>query len=162
MPSTGGQAIWLCSTHSSILKMYQKNIRYIVILLIGAGSICLSACVGSTGSSTPDRLVGEPLHVAVERFGPSSDDDTLTVRHGDRLAEFYNGLYPTVIDTMRVGSVAHVRQLMWTGDSSAAGALGRAWRSVWPNTPSRAVWAVERNGEWVTVDALEWDDDVEF
>lgn len=118
---------------------------------------CTSPVVG-----TPDGLVGQPMHVAIERYGASGVESERVVRPGEALPEFYNGLYPAVIDTLSAGTEARVRQLLWAGDERAGSAIGRAWQKVVPGTPSRVVWAVERGGEWVVVDALEWSSDVEF
>lgn len=87
---------------------------------------------------------GKPVQEAIARFGTPSSDGVVTVRHGEQLYEFQNGLYPTAIDTLAAGASADVRQVMWDG------------------RPERAVWAVERDGIWVVVDAMEWDADVEF
>lgn len=132
------------------------------IWLVAVAGLGLSACTGTSGSKTPAGLVGQPLRVAVERYGASSDERELTVHPGEELPEFYNGLYPAVIDTLSAGTDARVRQLRWTGDARASSSLGRAWQRLRPGTPNRAVWAVERGGEWVVVDALEWGADVEF
>ena len=132
------------------------------VWLVAVAGLGLSACTGTSGSQTPGGLVGQPLRIAVERYGASGVESELTVHPGEELPEFNSGLYPAVVDTLSAGTEARIRQFTWTGDARAASSLGRAWQKVWRGSPSRAVWAVERGGEWIMVDALEWGADVEF
>lgn len=114
------------------------------VLSIGAVLLMsLSSCSQKPVRSS-DGMVGETFDRALARFGTPATDTVLTIRPGDSLYEFQNGLYTTVLDTLSQGQSADVRQATWTGE------------------PRRAVWGVQRSSRWVIVDMLEWDSDVEF
>lgn len=110
-----------------------------VAALIGLGG--LGGCSG--GVRVPPDVIGQPLDAAAERFGAAASDTVLVLGRGASLYEYQGGLHQTLLDTLRAGTTVRVREQNW-------------------DDPNRAVWAVERNGRWVVVDALEWDGDVEF
>lgn len=112
--------------------------------LLLAVTLALAAvgCTHEPVRPLPD-LVGQPFDAAVERFGTPAIDQTLDVQKGENLMEVRSGLYAAVLDTLADGGTASVREGMW-------------------EEPNRAVWAVQRDGRWTVVDALEWDDDVQF
>lgn len=121
--------------------------------LLNTGRTCLGAFILSAvgvsacgGGGVRDLLEseGQPVETAIARFGTPSSDGIMTVGADTLLHEFQNGLYPTVIDTLSPGTEAQVRQLKWDG------------------RPERAVWAVERDGQWIVVNAIEWDANVQF
>lgn len=114
-----------------------NNIAVALVVALSSGAL------GCNRDAVRDLLdvEGKPLDDAVERYGAPSSDDVRTIRSGEMLPEFYGGLYAPVLDTLSVGTTVDVRQVMW----------GR-----------RVAWAVERGGEWIVVDAMEWDADVEF
>lgn len=111
-------------------------------MLFLATVLGLSACI--TEPRTPVGLVGRPLDVALTRYGRPETDRVLDVRKGERLMELRSGLYRTVLDTLAEGSTARVREVHW----------GQVVR--------RAAWAVERDGRWMTVDALRWPGWIQF
>lgn len=112
-------------------------------------ALAFALCAGALGCTrdavrTPEGLIGSPLDQALDRFGIPTSERTLELRSDTLLLEYQNGLYPAILDTLTEGTSASVRQATWEGK------------------PERAVWAVERGGQWVVVDALEWDADVQF
>ena len=79
-----------------------------------------------------------------EAFGEPESDTSFTVYPGVALPEFQSGLYDAVVAGLSEGDSVTVRQWRWAG------------------TRNRAVWFVERGGQWTVADALEWDSDVQF
>lgn len=125
--------------------MTRSPVRFLWSAL-GVGAVfvmSLSSC-SQKPVRAPGSMIGEPFDQALEQYGTPASDTVLTVRPGDSLYEFQNGLYTTVLDTLSEGETATVRQATWSGD------------------PRRAVWGVRRGGGWVIVDMLEWAADVQF
>lgn len=91
-----------------------------------------------------DELNGKSINAIEASLGKPSNEGEIKLTKKSSLHEYQSNLYHAVPNLSATDTVV-IKELIWK-----------------ENGKSIAIWFQEKNGEWISIDNLSWDKDVQF
>lgn len=121
--------------------MFHNIKRYLsIIFLISA----LSIAIGCKDSEKENKVVGLNQTELIRRWGTPLHEKLILLNNKTILLEYQSNLYNLFKDRHEHDTVK-VKELIWKNDGK-----------------TKAVWFLNEDGKWISIDQLSWDKDVSY